>query len=116
MSFQIGLRKGQNLENLVFIELKRRNKEIYYYKSRNDKEVDFLVKKGPTIKELIQVSYTLSDEPTRKREFAALKAAVDELASDSPIRTLVLTMDKTETVQWKNITIDIVNIIDWLLF
>ena len=53
VSFQVGSRNGQNLENIVFIELLRRGQDIYYYKSKNDREVDFLIKEGKFIKELI---------------------------------------------------------------
>ncbi len=115
VSFQVGSRYGQNLENIVFIELLRRGQEIYYYKSRNDREVDFLIKKGTVIKELIQVSYSLDDEYTRKREFTALKTAVSELPESTP-RCLVLTMSHSESIQWQGVEIEVVNIIDWLLF
>lgn len=114
VSFQIGSRHGQNIETIVFLELRRRGREIYYYKTRNDREVDFVVKEGQAIKELIQVSYTLDDEQTRKREFTALKYAFDEL-TDNP-RCLVLTMDAGETIQWQGLEVEVVNIIDWLLF
>ncbi len=115
VSFQVGSRQGQNLENIIFIELLRRGREIYFYKTKNEREVDFLVKEGRTIKELIQVSYSITDEQTRKREFSALKTASDELTKDSAIPCRVLTMDDRETVKWKGITIEVENVIDWLL-
>lgn len=118
VSFQVGSRQGQNLENIVFIELRRRGREIYYYKSKNDREVDFLVKEGQTIKELIQVSLSLENEKTRKREFTALKTVADELSHlpESSPRCLVLTMDHGENVQWQGLEIEVVNVIDWLIF
>ena len=115
VSFQVGSRYGQNIENIVFLELLRRRQEIYYFKSKNDREVDFLVKEGKIIKELIQVSYSLNDENTRKREFAALKTAADELTDPTP-RCLVLTMGHGERIQWQGLKIEVINIIDWLLF
>ncbi len=114
VSFQVGSRQGQNLETIVFVELRRRGKEIFYFKTKNDKEIDFLVKKGQTIKELIQVSYSMVDEQTRKRELMALKYASDELTGTQ--RCLVLTTDPSETIEWQGQTIEIVNIIDWLLY
>lgn len=117
VSFQVGSRCGQNLESIVFIELRRRRHEIYYYKSKNDREVDFLIKEGKIIKELIQVSYALDDDVTRKREFTAMKAAADELGSPESLpRCLVLTMDRNEKVQWQGIEIEVMNVIDWLLY
>ncbi len=114
VSFQVGSRQGQNLENIVFLELLRRRKEIYYYKSKRDREVDFLVKEGNLIKELIQVSFTITDENTRKREFTALKVATDELSGQTP-RCLVLTTDRSEIIEWQGLTVNVQNVIDWLL-
>ncbi len=117
VSFQIGSRYSQNLENIVFIELLRRRQEIYYYKSPNDREVDFLIKRGKNIEQLIQVCYSIEDEQARKREFTALKNAAnefDELSGEN-LRYLVLTMDHSENIQWQGLNIEIINVIDWLL-
>ncbi len=113
VSFQIGSRQGQNLENIVYLELLRRQQEIYYYKTKNEYEVDFLVKEGRKVTELIQVSYTIADRDTRKREFTALKSAVDELGGD--VSCLLLTLDRSEAVQWQGLTIEVKNVIDWLI-
>lgn len=59
------------LENQVFIELMRRGydteKTIFYYRSRNDKEVDFVLRKGAHIERLVQVCYNMSSPKTEKR-------------------------------------------------
>ncbi len=114
VSFQIGSRQGQNLENIVYIELARRGLEIFYYKTSSDREVDFLVKKGAIIEELIQVSSSLADEKTKKREFSALKAAMDELDNGTP-HCMVLTMDRSEKIEWDGLKVDVVNVVEWLL-
>jgi len=68
-----------SMENLVFIELKHRglkeNKEIFYLKLNNDEEVDFLIKEGTAIKQLIQVTYASSRDEIEKREIKALEKA-----------------------------------------
>lgn len=115
VSFLVGSRQGRNLENIIFIELIRRGQEIYYYKTKNEREVDFLIKEGKTVKELIQVSYSIADEKTRKREFSALKTASDELAGGAGLHCRVLTMDRSETVEWQGITIEVKNVIEWLI-
>ena len=46
------------LENLVFLQLKRENKEVFYHKDK--KECDFIIKQGSRIKEAIQVCYELN--------------------------------------------------------
>ena len=43
MSAQILINSGHLLENLVFVTLRRRHQEIYYYKTGNGREVDFIV-------------------------------------------------------------------------
>src|SRR3989344_9340190 len=52
--------KGRILENLVFLQLKRRRKEIYYY--ADQKECDFVVKSRTGITEAVQVCYALNKE------------------------------------------------------
>ena len=68
---------GKKIENIVFLELKRRDKEIYYIKAPNY-EVDFLIREGRTLSELIQVSWSLDDEKTKNREVKALILAAKE--------------------------------------
>lgn len=81
---------GKLLENMVFIELKRQNKEVYIYSQPNC-EVDFLIRDGLKVKQLIQVSYSIADENTKKREVRALlKASKDLGCSD----LLVITWDE----------------------
>ncbi len=116
VSFQVGARKGQNIENIVFLELLRRKQDTYYYKTKSDREVDFLVKRGPRVIELIQVCYSIEDKQTRKREIAALKAASRELESDVAIPCTLLTMDREKEIDASGLKVKVLNLIDWLLF
>lgn len=52
--------KGRILENIVFIELKRRKVEFFYYSGKN--ECDFVIMQGTQIKQAIQVTYLISHE------------------------------------------------------
>ncbi len=70
---------GRLMENAVFLELRRREKEIYYFKDERGREVDFLVKDGDNVSELIQVSYSIENPETFKREVSALLSASEEL-------------------------------------
>ncbi len=63
------------LENLVFLELKRREYKVYVGKLW-DKEVDFVAEKAGD-KIYVQVTYVMSEEETRKREFTSLKSIKD---------------------------------------
>ena len=66
---------GSILENIIFLELKRRNYDIYIGKNGN-REIDFVVKNNDGIK-YIQVSLSVRDENTLKRELDSLKTIND---------------------------------------
>jgi len=117
VSFEVGKRVGDILENIVFLELKRRFEDIYYFKTQQGYEVDFLIKKHEQITHLIQVTQTLSDEKTKKREIRSLLKAYDELnGSNNTIKLIILTTNQSQTITLDNKTIEIKNIIEWLLF
>jgi len=77
---------GSLIENLVFLELLRmKNKnpilEIFYYKGK-DFEIDFVLKEGAEIKQLIQVCYNIEDLETKQREVKALIKASNILSTN----------------------------------
>jgi len=69
--------KGKLMENLVLVELKRRDKNVYYWS--NNYEVDFVIREAKKIRQLIQVCYDVSDYETKEREIKALIKASKEL-------------------------------------
>lgn len=81
---------GRLIENLAAIELLRRGKEFYCYRTRDGKEVDFAVKEGLKIGQLIQICYDIDQYMTKKREINALIKAAYETKCKS---LLVLTWD-----------------------
>lgn len=66
---------GRMLENLVFIELKRRGYSVYFW--RDDRECDFLIEEKGRLTQAVQCSCTI-DENNREREVAGLIAAMDQ--------------------------------------
>ena len=66
---------GSILENIIFLELKRRGYEIYIGKY-DEEEVDFVIKNNDGIK-YIQVALSVRDEDTLKRELTPLKNIKD---------------------------------------
>ena len=65
---------GRSIESLVYQQLKRcGHYEIYYWKGQQ--EIDFLLKRGNSVTDLIQVSATLEHQATYQREVSALKEA-----------------------------------------
>ncbi|MFH0755487.1 MAG: ATP-binding protein [bacterium] len=112
ISFKFLENKGKLLENLVFLELKRRNKDIYYYKTKNNLEVDFLIREKQKIKELIQVSWSLADKKTKDREIQALLKAMTELKLKNG---LILTEDEEDIIKIDKKIITILPVYKWLL-
>jgi len=112
VAFQFSKNKGKFLENLVFFNLKHKFQEIYYYKTANNLEVDFVVKSGKKEKSLIQVTDNLDSEKTRQREVTALSRAMDELKLK---KALILTDDTEEKIGLRAKTIHVKPIYKWLL-
>lgn len=112
---------GKLMENLVFTELVKKgvkpSSELFYYKTRNDREVDFVVKKGLVIMELIQVCYEAINPDVEQREIKALVEAGKELsASGGKIPKLtVLTWDEKRTIENSGMTIQFKPLWAWLI-
>ncbi|HJH27223.1 MAG TPA: hypothetical protein C5S37_10785 [Methanophagales archaeon] len=111
---------GRLMENVVAIELLRRQSyfapstEIYYYKSSEGKEVDFVVKDRLEVKQLIQVCYDIDDLGTRERELKSLIKASKELKFKSE-DLLVITWDYEAEEEFKRGIIKFVPLWKWLL-
>ena len=103
---------GRLMENLVFTELKRRGKYIHYYKSVDNKEVDFVVLEKKKVKELIQVAYSLDDMNTKEREIKPLLKASKELKCS---KLLIVTWDKEGYEKISGRKIEYIPLWKWLL-
>jgi len=103
---------GRLLENLCFLELRRRNVEIEYYRNGRGEEVDFLSTDLRGTRTLTQVALEITDPATRKRELRALAAAMDELHLD---HATLVTLNDEERVTTDAGTIDIVPAWQWCL-
>lgn len=114
VSFGLTDNNGPLLENIVFLELKRRLKgvdELFYYKTRTGKEIDFLVTaRGKT--RLFQVCYDLGDEATLQREIRASVEAAKELGLRE---ATILNRNLKDTIERDGITISIIPIWEFLL-
>ncbi len=113
-AFNVSENLGRLLENQVFVELLRRGcevgKTLFYYRSRNDKEVDFVVRRGVSVEMLVQVCYDLSSAKTRKRETESLTECACELNCDN---LLIVTNDTTETIERDGYMIKVVAVSDF---
>lgn len=111
-SFRFSEDYGRILENCVFLHLNQIVQEIYYYKTKNNLEVDFLVKYTDRKMELIQVCADISDEKTKKRELKALTSAMEELNISS---AFILTSSTKDIVKINARKITIVPAYEWIL-
>lgn len=103
--------RGDDLETVVFLELKRRGYEVHYYKTSNNLEIDFLVSFNNTIVELIQVSKSIKEEKTLTREVTPFTKTIDELKLQKDIKCTIITEDNSSTKE----NIEILNIKEFLL-
>ena len=96
------------LENLVAISLKKKYEEELYFYHQNI-EVDFYI---PTKNLAVQVSYSLKEEATRKREITALLKIAKVMDVD---KLLIITHDEEEMIVEDGKEIAVVPIWKWLL-
>jgi uncharacterized protein len=114
-SFNVGQKFGDRMENLVCLELIRRKREIFYYRTAGDLEVDFVVKENGRIKNLLQVSAIIEDEKTKSREIRALVKAKKELKHAKDAQLVLLVPDINDRIEYHGETIHIVDLKMWLL-
>jgi len=107
--FRFSENKGQLLENIVFLELKRREKEIYYSSDKN--ECDFVIKEGTKITQAIQVCYDLNEE-TKDRE---IKGLIEAMNKFNLIKGIIITFDKEDSFVLAKKKIKVVPVWKWLL-
>lgn len=108
---------GKIAENIVAIELKRKETlnpsiEIYYWKNPQHEEVDFIVKEGLKVTQLIQVCWSIYDERTKEREIRALLKASKELKCKN---LFIITEEREGEEKIKGKNIKFVPLWKWLL-
>lgn len=109
LGFRMSEDKGKLLENLTAIELKRKEKEIFYYSEKN--ECDFIIRKNNKIAEAIQVCYDLN-ENNKEREIKGLKEAMDKFNLKEG---LILTYSQEEEIIEGKTKIIVKPVWKWLL-
>lgn len=108
MDFQVD--KGRILENIIFLELRRKHNEIFYLKG--SQEVDFFINSAGS-QQLINVALNISEEKTYEREIGGLYEAMNYLKI--PKGTLIIGEGKPNSILKNNYQIDIIPAWQWLL-
>ncbi len=106
---------GKLYENAVFLELKRRlanNAEINYWKSKQGSEVDFVIREGLKVNEIIQACYDITDEKTKSREIKGIVSCSKELKVK---KGLILTKDFEDEKTIDGVKIKYIPLWKWLL-
>ena len=110
-AFSLSENLGRLLENQVFIELIRQGydteKTMFYYRSRNDKEVDFVLRKETRVERLVQVCYDLSSPKTEKREVDSIVECAGELKCSN---LTIVTKEDERTIEKDGYSINVLPI------
>ena len=102
---------GKSMENAVFLELRRREKEIYYHTDRVS-ECDFVVVEKGRVTQAIQVTYEMKDEKTRAREF---KGLINACKYYKLKRGLIIAYEEEGVYEEDGVIVEVVSLVDFLL-
>ena len=109
ISFKFSKNSGRILENIVFLELKRNNKDIFYHKEKS--ECDFILKDKLKIVQAIQVTQNL-DDSNKSREIAGLLEACKKYKLKEG---MILTYDQEKEIVVDDKKIVVKPVWKWLL-
>jgi len=117
ISFRLTKDFGRLLENIVCTELFNRvsggyDTRVYYFKNSRGHEVDFVLKQGAKVIQLIQVCHDISDPDVKKRELRSLVEAGKELRCEN---LLVITYDQESEEKFNGEKVKFLPIWKWLL-
>ena len=111
VGFNLSKNLGAWLENAVAIELERRGADFYYHADKH--ECDFVIRTGFSVTQALQVTATMDDPKTRKRE---LNGVLDAMNAYGLQQGLIITLDRRETVSLDGgRTVEIVPCWQWML-
>lgn len=109
--FRVSEDRGRLLENVIFLHLRMKMKEIYFHKDK--KECDFVVREGNRIIQAIQVTTSLSNPEVKKREIEGLIEAMRAYGLQEGI---ILTENESDIIEIEEFRISVIPIWKWLLF
>jgi predicted AAA+ superfamily ATPase len=110
-----GIDATRQLENMVYIELRRRGYDVSYFRTRQGYEIDFIAinKKDKRRKPLIfQVSWSIKKEEVRERELRGIPETAAFLKTD---HATVLTFDEEESIMSNGIRMDVLPVWKWMI-
>lgn len=102
---------GRVLENLVFMELLKRKKNLFYFKDANNYECDIVVTENEIVTQAIQVCHKLTDA-NREREMRGVIAALKEFNLKNGI---IITTGEEEEIKESSFSISVLPYWKWML-
>lgn len=100
---------GRKLENLIFLHLRSKNKELYYFDDKG--ECDFVVMKNGNVEKLVQVCYELSPDNIKRELNGLLKA----MKFFNKQKAVIVTFDNTDFITKDGFEIKVIPAYKYLL-
>jgi len=110
VGFSFSENKGKLMENIVYLQLRKKYHDVYYYKTSEDYEVDFFVPKEGF---LIQVSQHFDAPETQERELRAVVGATRELKKVQNL--VIVTESEKSELKREGLQIQVIPLYEWLL-
>jgi predicted AAA+ superfamily ATPase len=107
--------RGRSFENQIFLSVRRYLKtgqDLAYWKDRQGREVDIVLRQGDRVLLAVQACYDMNDDRTMKREIDAIVRCSKELGAE---RAVIVTHGEERLVTEDGVTVDIVPMAPWLL-
>ena len=110
VGFSFSKNEGKLMENAVFLQLRRKRQDIFYYKTDEGYEVDFFEPKEGS---LIQVAHQFDMIETEGRELRAIVAAAKEQKKTKNL--VIVTGSEKLTLEKEGLQIQVIPLYEWLL-
>jgi len=110
LGFNFSENRGRILENIVYLELRRRGDEVYYHSGK--RECDFVIKTGIHITGALQVCHTIDSRETRDREIGGLLEAMQRYKLKEG---MIITHDLEETFEVNDCHVEILPAWKWVI-
>ena len=111
ISFRFSHDYGKLLENALYLHLRQKGEDLYYFAEKQ--EVDFIVKRGLSVSELINVCYDIEDKETLEREKGALIEGMKYFGLKES--TLITGESEEKAIVEKGFTIRVIPFCQWAL-
>ncbi|HAJ95083.1 MAG TPA: hypothetical protein DCP02_02505 [Actinobacteria bacterium] len=110
VSFKFSKNSGRVFENIIFLTLRKNGLEIFYWKDKKGREVDFMIRQGGEIINLINACWELNSD-NEKRETDTLLSAMKRYDLDE---AMIITSGYSKSIEIENKKIIVKNIFELL--